>query len=153
MFAAILALPLWALGCGDGEMADGASPPVAATDSAITEFDTPILLYPTANDTADDLCLAAQTIDLDPMTPGQQASLATTAGTFMLEAGGGVRFTPASGFSGAARAAYVVADLAGRVSNPANLIVTVKGPTPGGDIVTAADWARAQLPRLVPAGE
>ena len=153
MIAAILALPLWALGCGEGEMADGASPPVAAADSAITELDTPVLLQPTANDTADHICLAAQTIDLDPTTPGQQTSWAMTAGTFVLEAGGGVRFTPASGFSGTARAAYVVADLAGRVSNAANLIVTVKAPTPGAGIATAADWDRATLPRLVPAGE
>jgi hypothetical protein len=154
MTAVILALPMLAIGCGDEDMVGGAAP-VATADSAITDAGTPVVLHPTANDTADGLCLAAQTIDLDPATSGQQMSWVTAAGTFAVQPGGEVLFTPAPGFAGIASAAYVVADVAGHISNPANLIVTVKAadvPPPSG---LTARLVRERdpvgLPRLVPA--
>jgi hypothetical protein len=149
--AVVFTLATLALGCGEGEMPGEGSPPLAAPDSAITDLDTPVLLHPTATDVAADVCLAAQTVDLDPSTSGQQTSYATTAGTFALAAGGDVLFAPAVGFSGEATATYVVADVDGRLSNPADMFVTVRATSPSSiDVETVPlREARVVLPRLV----
>jgi len=151
----VLALATLALGCGDAEMADEDSALVATADSALTDIDTPVRLRPTANDVAGDACVAAQTIDLDPATPGQQGFLATPAGTFVVEPGGDVVFTPVPGFSGQAIASYVVADVVGRLSNPAALIITIRAArtlpsSAEGNTVPLGD-AGDVLPRLIPA--
>jgi mannan endo-1,4-beta-mannosidase len=73
--------------------------------------------------------LVASSIDLDPASAGQQASLSVAAGTFVPNPAGSVSFTPAAGFLGAVSPSYVVLDSAGRASNTATLSVTVK-PNP-----------------------
>ncbi len=110
-------------------------PPVADDDAAVTPFETPATLPATANDvTYGDVPLLPDSLDLDPATPGQQAEYATASGTFALQPGGDVLFTPAPGFSGKAVASYVVSDARDRVSNPATLTVTVK-PNPNAAIM------------------
>jgi mannan endo-1,4-beta-mannosidase len=102
-------------------------PPVADHDAAVTEFDTAVTLPATANDiTYWNVPLLAGSLDLDPATPGQQQDYAIEAGTFTLQPGGDVLFTPTPGFSGQAVASYVVPDRRGRLSNAANVTVTVK---------------------------
>ena len=56
---------------------------------------------------------------------GQQTALTTPAGTFALQAGGTVVYTPAAGFSGTATATYVVRDAKSDVSNEATISVNV----------------------------
>ena len=101
-------------------------PPVADHDSATTAFDTAVTLHPTANDIAywSGPVLTAS-VDLDPSTPDQQTDYTNAAGTFLFQSGGDVLFTPATGFSGSAAASYVVKDRLRRLSNVANLTVTV----------------------------
>jgi mannan endo-1,4-beta-mannosidase len=111
-------------------------PPVADHDSAVTEANQPATLDPTSNDIAYRSYLRPATIDLDPAAAGQQQSVATAGGTFVLQAAGTVLFTPAAGFAGRAAARYVVRDAAGRTSNPADLTVTVK-PDPTASIPIA----------------
>lgn len=107
-------------------------PPVADHDVAVTEHDTPVTLRATANDvTYWWIPLLAGELDLDPAVPGQQTERATSGGTFALLSGGDVLFTPAPGFSGKAMASYVVPDALRRLSNTADLTVTVQ-PPPGG---------------------
>ncbi|PYQ04603.1 MAG: hypothetical protein DMF82_10230 [Acidobacteria bacterium] len=109
--------------------------PVADDDAAVTPFDTPATIPATANDIAYwDVALVPESVDLDPATPGQQAEYATTAGTFSLQDGGRVLFTPAPGFSGKAAASYVVSDAREQVSNAATLTVTVR-PNPSAAIM------------------
>jgi hypothetical protein len=125
-----LTLAVLALGCGDEATPPDGSPPVAVADSVYTDLEAPIVLQPADNDVADNACLAPQTIDLDPATPGQQVRYTTVGGTFTLTITGEVLFVPAAGFTGDAIGSYVVADAVGRLSNPANLIVTVRTPPP-----------------------
>jgi mannan endo-1,4-beta-mannosidase len=103
-------------------------PPVADADEATTNAGVPVLLHPLANDVAYWWAkLVPATLDLDPAAAGVQAQLTTAAGTFAVQPGGDVLFTPAPGFAGKAHATYVVADDAKRLSNVADLTVTVKG--------------------------
>jgi hypothetical protein len=125
-----LALALLAVGCGDEAMPPDGSPPVAVADSVYTDLEAPIVLQPAVNDVADNACLAPQTIDLDPKAPGQQVRYTTVGGTFTLTMSGEVLFVPDAGFTGEVVGSYVVADALGRLSNPANLIVTVRTPPP-----------------------
>jgi mannan endo-1,4-beta-mannosidase len=111
-------------------------PPVADHDSAVTEFNRPATLTPAANDVAYRTYLKPSTIDLDPATAGQQRAVTVTGGTFVLNADGTVLFTPADGVAGKAAAHYTIRDAAGRVSNVADLVVTVK-PDPTAAIVLA----------------
>jgi mannan endo-1,4-beta-mannosidase len=109
--------------------------PVADDDSGVTEFETPLTLTPAANDVAyGGATVVAGSMDLDPAASGQQASVTTAGGTFAWQPDGSVLFTPAGGFSGKAQATYTIQDSAGRTSNVANLLVTVK-PSPTAPIV------------------
>lgn len=107
--------------------------PVADNDSAVTAFGTAVTLSPAANDTAYLTTVDPATIDLDPATAGQQASLSVPGGQFALGSGGTVTFTPAARFHGTAAATYTVRDRFHSLSNVANLVVTVK-PDPGAPI-------------------
>jgi len=75
--------------------------------------------------------LVAESMDLDPAAAGQQTTVTVYGGTFEWQPGGQVAFTPDGGFAGKAQASYTVADSLGRLSNVANLGVTVK-PSPTG---------------------
>lgn len=123
--------------------------PVADTDTAITEFETPATLTPAANDiTYGGASLQVGTIDLDPAAAGQQTSKSGNGGTFAWQSGGAVLFTPDAGFAGKASASYTISDSQGRRSNVATLAVTVK-PNPTGALTLysfetgAEGWASA----------
>ncbi|WP_162906968.1 cellulase family glycosylhydrolase [Allorhizocola rhizosphaerae] len=111
-------------------------PPVADHDSAVVEFGQSATLTPLANDVAYRTYLQPSTLRV----------FDATGGTFDVGPNGTVAFTPASGFVGRATAHYTVRDAAGRVSNVANLVVTVKpDPTAAIDIATfesgTQEWA------------
>src|SRR5207249_1218417 len=102
-------------------------PPVADDDSALTEFETPTTLNPPANDvTYGGATLDPGSIDLDPATVGQQSTQSVYGGTFVVQSGGTVLFTPAAGVAGKAQITYTIKDSRGQTSNPAALVVTVK---------------------------
>ncbi|MEV4494033.1 cellulase family glycosylhydrolase [Micromonospora coxensis] len=113
-------------------------PPVADHDAATTQSGTPVTLTPAGNDIAYAGRVRPSTVDLDPSADGQQRSASVTGGAFALAASGEVTFTPAEGFQGKAVGYYTVRDTAGRVSNVADLTVTVK-PAPG-DPIRIASW-------------
>nr|MDT0663043.1 cellulase family glycosylhydrolase [Micromonospora sp. DSM 115978] len=112
-------------------------PPVADHDTALVEFGATATLNPAANDIGYRTKVRPTSVDLDPAAPGQQRSAAGPAGEFTLGADGAVAFTPATGFAGRATAHYTIRDQAGRVSNVADLVVTVK-PDPAGIQVLAS---------------
>jgi mannan endo-1,4-beta-mannosidase len=101
-------------------------PPVADHDTAVVEADQPATLTPASNDVAYRTYLRPATIDLDPAVSGQQRAITVPGGSFSLAADGSVGFVPAAGFAGKASAHYTIRDAAGRLSNVADLIVTVK---------------------------
>jgi len=106
-------------------------PPVADHDTANTPFETPVSLTPAANDiTYGGASLLPGSIDLDPLTAGQQIVVTVFGGSYALLLDGTVLFTPQAGFSGSSQASYTIKDSQGRVSNPANLVVHVL-PQPG----------------------
>ncbi|MBB5869907.1 mannan endo-1,4-beta-mannosidase [Allocatelliglobosispora scoriae] len=114
------------IGNAGDELRHGQSsrPPVADHDTAVTKFDTAVTLTPLAND------IAYRT----HLQPATLAVTGATGGTFAVAANGSVAFTPTSGFVGKAVAHYTVRDAAGRTSNVADLVVTVK-PDPTAAIV------------------
>jgi mannan endo-1,4-beta-mannosidase len=112
-------------------------PPVADHDATTTRFGTPVTVTPTANDIAYRTTVRPATIDLDPATPGRQATLAGAGGQFAANGEGAVTFTPAAGFAGKATAHYQVRDGFGQPSNVADIVVTVK-PDPGAPIRLAS---------------
>ncbi|HEV2778441.1 MAG TPA: cellulase family glycosylhydrolase [Actinophytocola sp.] len=122
-----------------GEELTGAQrsrPPVADHDGAVVEFNRPATLIPASNDVAYRTYLKPATVDLDPAAAGRQATVTVPGGVFTVDGSGVVTFTPADGFVGKAVARYTIRDAAGRVSNVADLIVTVK-PDPSADIPLA----------------
>jgi len=107
-------------------------PPVADHDAAVTEFNTPVTLTPSANDIA--YCMATLlpgTIDLDPSMEGQQTVQLANGGSFKLQSDYTVLFTPSTGFTGKSQISYTIQDSLGQLSNPADIVVTVK-PGPSG---------------------
>jgi len=109
--------------------------PVADHDTAITEYETALILDPAANDIAyGGATLVPASIDLDPAASGQQTTQSVYGGTFALQPDGTVAFTPDPGFSGQSLASYTIQDSLGQLSNPADLSVTVK-PSPTGVLV------------------
>ena len=123
-------------------------PPVADVDTAVTEFNTPVMINPPVNDTAYQATIVSNSIDLDPAAAGQQTTTSVTAGVFVANPDGTVTFTPTDGFSGTAQGSYTIQDSAGRTSNIAALTVTVK-PDPTAAILLASfetgaeGWASA----------
>lgn len=105
--------------------------PVADHDPFSTNFETPVVVNPGANDvTYRNATLDPASFDLDAATPGQQTAFAAAGGTLELQADGSVAFTPAAGFDGTVQTTYTVRDSRGRRSNPATLAVTVRPPAP-----------------------
>src|SRR5262249_24777063 len=123
--------------------------PVADVDVAITEFNTTVTLNPPANDIAyGGATVVPGSLDLDPAAAGQQTTKSVAGGTFVAQPDGTGTFTPTDGFSGKAQTTYTIQDSAGRTSNAAVLMVTVK-PNPRAAIVLASfetgteGWASA----------
>ncbi|PNY82379.1 Ig-like domain-containing protein [Deinococcus koreensis] len=104
--------------------------PFAANDSAQTPLNTPVTVSPLANDLGrPGVPLDPKTIDLDPSTPGQQTSVTVPGkGTFELQPGGTVRFTPEPDFTGTVTLPYTVKDAEGKATNVALIQITVNPP-------------------------
>jgi len=103
--------------------------PVADDDVAQTHSGQGVVLTPIVNDVAyNGAMIVPGSIDLDPVTAGQQLTLAVTGGTLEARADGSVEFTAAAGFVGEAHGTYTVSDDRGRVSGAAELVVTVASP-------------------------
>jgi len=111
--------------------------PVATNDSATTPAGTSVTisLADNVSDLNNDVVITS--IDLDPSTPGVQATRSTANGDWSVNAAGAVVFDPAPGFEGTESIPYVVSDDDGNVSAPATLSVTVNGAAP----VATADAA------------
>ena len=100
--------------------------PIADDHEFKTDFETSLALKAATNAIAyNGAGLDMATIDLDPDTDGQQTAYNSGAGTFALQSDGSILFTPAAGFAGKTAARYTIADANGRVSNPAQIRVTV----------------------------
>ena len=125
---------------GDVDYRDTAISPVAVADTIVTPLNTPVTLAVTANDIDSDGTVDVATVDLDPVTAGQQTSFAVAGqGTFTADGSGNVTFTPTAGFVGTSTIPYTVNDNEGRVSAPANISVTVvSGPAANNDAATTA---------------
>lgn len=90
------------------------------------------LLDVTANDISNNAggFLNKATVDLDPATPGMQATYTDAGkGTFINDAAGIVRFTPQAGFTGESVINYTVNDSYGTLSAPAAIKVIVSSAT------------------------
>jgi mannan endo-1,4-beta-mannosidase len=112
--------------------------PVADHDTAQTLRDETVTLTPVANDIAYRTRLRPNSLDLDPDAPGRQASVTVVGGSWIAASTGTVTFTPTPGYVGKATASYRVTDEAGRVSNVAELRVTVKSRP--GDALVLFSW-------------
>ncbi len=110
------------------------SAPVASNDSAFTFKGTPVDINVLANDSDIDGSIDPATVQIE-VSPGN-------SGTVEILAGGLIRFTPATGFSGDAQFAYSVRDNTGTLSNPANVNVRVQNSrwqNPQGNLDVNAD--------------
>jgi uncharacterized repeat protein (TIGR01451 family)/fimbrial isopeptide formation D2 family protein len=112
--------------------------PLAANDSAVTNYNTAVTITASANDSAGPgTTLALNTIDLDPTTAGRQTSRTIDGeGSFVANNDGSVTFTPVSGFEGVATVPYTIQNALGLTSNVANITVTVRPAT--GSAIPAA---------------
>jgi gliding motility-associated-like protein len=100
-------------------------PPVAADDAGNTLEDNAVSVKVTDNDT-DDGNIDEGSIDLDPATGGQQTTVTTAAGTFVVNGGSGtVTFTPVLNYTDPATVRYTVEDNQGLLSNEATLTITI----------------------------
>ena len=128
--------------------------PIADNDTATTANNTPVTLNITDNDiTYQGVPLDIASVDLDPATPGRQTTVTNSLGTYTLQSGGNVNFQPASTCTtGTVTTPYTVQDERGRVSNPANIAVTVGGIV--GELYNFEDgvdtWAAASFVRGAP---
>jgi gliding motility-associated-like protein len=98
--------------------------PIANNDVATTNEDTPVTLNVINNDTDIDGFIDGTTIDLDPITPGIQATFTNTQGTWTAS-NGNVTFAPATNFNGVAFIGYTVNDNSGGTTNLATISITV----------------------------
>jgi mannan endo-1,4-beta-mannosidase len=103
--------------------------PVADNYLASTANNTPLTMNVASSAiTYQHVPLNLKSIDLDPSTPGQQTTFTDSFGTYMVQAGGNVYFAPASTcVSGNVSTPYTIKDERGRVSNAANIVVSVAG--------------------------
>lgn len=119
---------------------------IADNDALTVERDSAAQLDLLANDIAFTQPLKANTLDLDPNTPGVQTAVAVTGGRLDLIAGGTVLFTPDEGYTGKVAFPYTVGN--SKTTSQATLTVTVR-PKPGDPVVLAswedgvAGWAAA----------
>ncbi len=87
-----------------------------------------VLLNITANDT-DDGSIDITSIDIDPATPGDQKTLTTSDGTWIVDNTGKVTFTPKDDWSGFQSSIfYTIKDNDGILSAPAKLTVSYGHP-------------------------
>ena len=104
----------------------GAPAPFAANDSATALYNTSVTMSVSANDSASGASsLTLNSVNLDPVTPGQQTTRTTGGGSFTANGDGTVTFTPVSDFQGTIAIPYTIKDALGQTSNVANISVTV----------------------------
>ena len=100
--------------------------PVATNDSGVTNEDTAITLPPiTSNDTDVDGTVVPGTIDLDPLTPGQQTSFTNTMGIWNVSPPGDLTFQPTLHANGITSLQYTANDNLGLVSNLSTVTISV----------------------------
>lgn len=100
--------------------------PVANNDFGTTDEDTPVTVANiTANDSDVDGTIDAGSVDLDPLTAGQQITFTNSQGVWSVNGSGEIDFVPAANYNGPAAATYVVNDNSGSTSNQATLAITV----------------------------
>jgi len=114
-------------------------PPVAVADNTTIAEDTPLTSFNIlANDSDIDGTLNTGSVDLDPLTGGQQTSMSTAAGSWSV-AGGLLNFTPTFNYNTPpAVLTYTVSDNGGTASAPATITITI---TPVNDPPDAVDDA------------
>ena len=101
-------------------------PPVASNDVGSTDEDASVTLPNiTSNDSDVDGTVDASTVDLDPSSPGIQASYIGADGTWTVNSAGDLTYVPALNFNGVAARTYVVRDNSGGTSNAAVITVIV----------------------------
>jgi hypothetical protein len=122
---------------------DSIAAPLASSDAAIANFNTPVTLSAWSNDTAPNgSTLDGGTLDLDPATAGVQTSITVAGqGTFVSNNDGTVTFTPVAGFSGVVAVPYTISDSQGRLSNQATITVTVRDLASSSTPVAGDDFA------------
>jgi uncharacterized repeat protein (TIGR01451 family) len=101
----------------------------AVADSAVTPFNTPVMLAPYSNDSAHaPAVLDPSTVDLDPSTAGIQTTKTTADGTWTVtDVFGNVQFTPNTGFTGVTiLPLYAISDSLGNVATAT--VTVVVGP-------------------------
>lgn len=103
--------------------------PIADNYQASTPNNTPLTMNVASSAISyQNVPLDLQSIDLDPSTPGRQTTFTNANGTYMAQAGGNVYFAPASTcVSGNVSTPYTIKDDARRLSNAANIVVSVAG--------------------------
>ncbi len=117
------------------------APPVAVDDSKVTQVNTPVTFNVVSNDNDNDGTINPFSIDLDPLTAGQQTTfIAAGEGTFSMnnlppltaastnDAIVTVTFTPTADFVGTSTISYTVKDNDGGISNAATISVRVNAP-------------------------
>ncbi|WP_167855296.1 T9SS type A sorting domain-containing protein [Hymenobacter wooponensis] len=104
--------------------------PFAGDDIATTDYDRPVTVRVLDNDVAPGSSIDANSVDLDPATPGQQTTLELKGkGTFSVNKQGVVSFTPSLTFAGTVVVPYTMQSILGSAysSSPANITLTVQG--------------------------
>lgn len=100
------------------------TPPVANNDQATTTPNRSVVIPIMNNDSSPNSKLNAQSIDLDPNTPGQQTTFVNPQGAWSVQ-DGQLTFVPAPKFTGNANIPYTIKDIKGVESNVANVSVQV----------------------------
>ncbi|MDA0177146.1 tandem-95 repeat protein [Mesoflavibacter profundi] len=105
----------------------GGCTPIAVDDSSSTQPNTPVVIDITDNDSDPNGTIEDTTVDLDPLTPGQQSTITVPGeGTYTDNGDGTITFTPDPTFTGTTTPiSYTVEDNDGNVSNTATITVTV----------------------------
>jgi fimbrial isopeptide formation D2 family protein len=108
-------------------------PPVATSNSAVTQPNTPVTLPGALDDSsAPGTTIDPGSVDLDPSTPGVDTSRTVPEGKYTVNSNGSVTFTPNPGVTGSVTPIqYTVRDSTGALSNPATLSVSIGAPTTG----------------------
>jgi uncharacterized repeat protein (TIGR01451 family) len=104
--------------------------PFAGDDAVATNYDRSASVRILENDVAPGSSIDPASVDLDPSTPGQQASLEVKdKGTFTVNKQGVVSFEPSGSFAGTLVVPYTMQSILGAAysSSPANITVTVRG--------------------------
>ncbi len=104
-----------------------AGPPIAQNDAIATNQDTAVSFNILTNDINSDGTLTTSSVDLDPLTAGQQTTFTTGEGTYSVAATGVLTFTPTTGYYGITNPlSYTVMNsYSSNVSNEATIIITV----------------------------